>query len=73
MNSDQFEGKWKQLKGSVKQRWGMLTDYDITLLSGKKDELIGKLQERYGTSREQAEKELTDFLTIPDRRRRRSA
>ncbi|MGA8029425.1 MAG: CsbD family protein, partial [Bryobacteraceae bacterium] len=45
MNSDQFEGKWKQLKGSVKQRWGKLTDDDITMLSGKKDELVGKLQE----------------------------
>ena len=57
MNSDQFEGKWKQLKGSVKQRWGRLTDDDITALSGKKDELIGKIQERYGISREQAERE----------------
>jgi uncharacterized protein YjbJ (UPF0337 family) len=61
MNSDQFEGKWKQLKGSVKQRWGKLTDDDITMLSGKKDELIGRLQERYGITREQAEKEANEF------------
>jgi uncharacterized protein YjbJ (UPF0337 family) len=61
MNSDQFEGKWKQLKGSVKQRWGKLTDDDLTMLSGKKDELVGRLQERYGITREQAEKEADEF------------
>ncbi|MBV8864753.1 MAG: CsbD family protein [Acidobacteriaceae bacterium] len=61
MNSDQFEGKWKQLKGSVKQRWAKLTDDDVTALSGKKDELIGKLQERYGITREQAQKEADEW------------
>lgn len=61
MNSDQFEGKWKQLKGSVKQRWGKLTDDDVTALTGKKDELVGKLQERYGITREQATKEADEW------------
>lgn len=61
MNSDQFEGKWKQLKGNVKQRWGKLTDDDITTLSGKKDELVGKLQERYGITREQAQREADEW------------
>lgn len=61
MNSDQFEGKWKQLKGTVKQRWGKLTDDDVTTLSGKKDELIGKLQERYGITREQAQREADEW------------
>lgn len=61
MNSDQFEGKWKQLKGSVKQQWGKLTDDDVTRMTGKKDELIGKLQERYGITREQALKEADDW------------
>jgi uncharacterized protein YjbJ (UPF0337 family) len=61
MNSDQFEGKWKQLKGSVKQQWGKLTDDDVSSLSGKKDQLIGKLQERYGITREQAMKEADDW------------
>ena len=61
MNSDQFEGKWKQLKGSVKQRWGKLTDDDVTMLSGKKDELVGKLQERYGITREQAMREADEW------------
>ena len=61
MNQDQFEGKWKQLKGTVKQRWGKLTDDDITTLSGKKDELVGKIQERYGITREQAEREADEW------------
>jgi uncharacterized protein YjbJ (UPF0337 family) len=61
MNSDQFEGKWKQLKGNVKQRWGKLTDDDVTALSGKKDQLVGKLQERYGITREQAMKEADEW------------
>ncbi|MFL6354249.1 MAG: CsbD family protein [Bryobacteraceae bacterium] len=61
MNSDQFEGKWKQLKGQVKQRWGKFTDDDITALSGKKDELVGKIQERYGITREQAETEADEW------------
>lgn len=61
MNSDQFEGKWKQLKGNVKQRWAKLTDDDVTALSGKKDELVGRIQERYGITREQAEKEANEW------------
>jgi uncharacterized protein YjbJ (UPF0337 family) len=61
MNSDVFEGKWKQLKGSVKQRWGKLTDDDLTQLSGKKDELVGKLQERYGYTKEQATREADEW------------
>lgn len=61
MNSDVFEGKWKQLKGSVKQRWGKLTDDDLTHVSGKKDELVGKLQERYGYTREQAMREADEW------------
>jgi uncharacterized protein YjbJ (UPF0337 family) len=63
MNSDQVEGKWKQMKGAVKQQWGKLTDDDFTVLSGKKDELIGKLQERYGYTREQAAKEADAWAT----------
>lgn len=61
MNSDQFEGQWKQLKGKVKQRWGKLTDDDLTALSGKKDELVGRIQQRYGITREQAEKEADEW------------
>lgn len=61
MNSDQFEGKWKQLKGSVKQRWGKLTDDDVMTMSGTKDELVGRLQERYGITREQALREADEW------------
>ncbi|MBV8572045.1 MAG: CsbD family protein [Acidobacteriaceae bacterium] len=61
MNSDQFEGKWKQLKGTLKQRWAKLTDDDVTALSGKKDELVGRIQERYGITREQAEREADEW------------
>jgi uncharacterized protein YjbJ (UPF0337 family) len=61
MNSDQFEGKWKQLKGSVKQRWAKLTDDDLTFISGKKDQLVGRLQERYGITREQAQREADEW------------
>jgi uncharacterized protein YjbJ (UPF0337 family) len=57
MNWDQIEGKWKQVKGSAKQQWAKLTDDDLTYISGKKDELIGRIQERYGISREEAQRQ----------------
>jgi uncharacterized protein YjbJ (UPF0337 family) len=61
MNWDQVEGNWKQLKGKIKEKWGKLTDNDLTTLSGKKDQLAGLLQQRYGYAKDQAEKELDDF------------
>jgi uncharacterized protein YjbJ (UPF0337 family) len=54
MNGDQLAGKWKQLKGSVKERWGKLTDSDLTIIEGKKDQLVGRIQERYGITKEMA-------------------
>jgi uncharacterized protein YjbJ (UPF0337 family) len=57
MNWDQVEGKWKQFTGSARERWGKLTDDDIQTLTGKKDHLVGKLQERYGIAAEEAEKQ----------------
>ena len=48
MNWDQISGNWKQFKGSVKERWGKLTDNDLTVVAGKRDKLAGILQERYG-------------------------
>ncbi len=62
MNWDVLKGNWKQLTGRVKAKWGKLTDDDLTTISGKKDEFIGKLQERYGYQRDRAEKEVDDFL-----------
>ena len=54
MNWDQIKGNWKQVKGAVKAKWGKLTDDDLTFINGKKDELAGKLQERYGYEKEKA-------------------
>ncbi len=59
MNTDQVSGKWKQMKGAAKQQWGKLTDDDLEVIAGKKDELVGKLQERYGMAREEAQKKPT--------------
>ena len=61
MNWDQVEGKWKEFSGQVKQKWNKLTDDDLGRMSGKKDELLGKLQERYGYTKDQASKEVDDF------------
>jgi uncharacterized protein YjbJ (UPF0337 family) len=61
MNWDQIAGNWKQFKGTVKEKWGKLTDDDLEVIEGKKDQLIGRLQERYGYTKEQAEKELNSW------------
>lgn len=63
MNWDQVEGKWKQFSGSIKERWGKLTDDDLTTIGGKKDQLVGRIQERYGISREEAHRQLDDYLS----------
>jgi uncharacterized protein YjbJ (UPF0337 family) len=65
MNWDQVEGHWKQLTGKVNERWGKLTDDDLTAIEVKKDQPAGKLQERYGFAREQAERELDAFARTP--------
>ena len=62
MNWDQVEGNWKQLAGKVKEKWGDLTDNDLTKIAGKRDQLVGVLQERYGFEKDQAEKELDGFF-----------
>jgi uncharacterized protein YjbJ (UPF0337 family) len=61
MNSDQMKGKWKQMKGSVKERWGKLTDDDLDVIDGKHDQLIGRIQERYGIAREAAQKQVDEW------------
>jgi uncharacterized protein YjbJ (UPF0337 family) len=57
MNQDQIEGKWKQMKGSFKEKWGKFTDDDITRFNGNREKIIGALQEKYGQTKEQAQKE----------------
>jgi uncharacterized protein YjbJ (UPF0337 family) len=76
MNWDQIEGKWKQWTGAARERWGKLTDDDLDKLAGKRDQLLGKLQERYGWTREQAEKDLQEWqnnLTAPSGTRTRTS
>ncbi|MGA2404655.1 MAG: CsbD family protein, partial [Syntrophobacteraceae bacterium] len=55
---DQIAGNWKQVKGVVRKKWGKLTDDDVDVIAGKRDILLGKIQERHGIAREEAEKEL---------------
>jgi uncharacterized protein YjbJ (UPF0337 family) len=62
MNKDTIEGNWKQLKGQVQTRWGKLTDDDLTMAAGNTEILRGKIQERYGIAREEAQKQLDDFM-----------
>lgn len=62
MNWDRIEGNWKQFTGKVKEKWGQLTDDDLTSINGRRDQLEGKLQERYGYSKDQVRKEVDDWL-----------
>ncbi len=62
MNSDQLQGKWKQMKGSVKERWGKLTDDDIDIINGQNDQLVGKIQEKYGIAKEEAQRQVEDWI-----------
>ena len=61
MNKDEVGGNWKQVKGKVKEQWGKLTDDDMTVIEGKRDQLVGKIQERYGYAKDQAEKEVDSW------------
>ena len=61
MNWDQIAGKWKQVKGSVKARWGKLTDDDLDVIAGQKDQLVGRVQERYGIAKEEAQRQVDDW------------
>jgi uncharacterized protein YjbJ (UPF0337 family) len=64
MNSDQLQGKWKQLKGSVKERWGKLTDDDVDVINGQNDQLVGKIQEKYGIAKEEAQRQVEDWMRV---------
>ena len=62
MNTDVLKGKWHQLKGEVKSQWGKLTDDDVDRVEGDTERLIGRLQERYGYARQDAQREVNDFI-----------
>ena len=68
MKKDEIGGNWKQLKGKAKEKWGKLTDDDMTVIEGKRDQLVGKIQERYGYAKDQAEKEVSDWERKNDHR-----
>lgn len=61
MNKDIFEGKWTEIKGKLKQKWGKLTDDDITQINGSYEELAGRLQKTYGYQKDQVKKEIDTF------------
>jgi uncharacterized protein YjbJ (UPF0337 family) len=62
MNWTQIEGKWDQVKGQVRSQWAKLTDDDVENLQGKKDQLVGKIVERYGVAKDDAEKQIDTWL-----------
>jgi uncharacterized protein YjbJ (UPF0337 family) len=62
MNWDRVEGNWKQFKGQVRQQWGKLTDDDLDVIEGQRTELAGRLQERYGYAKDEAERHIDTWL-----------
>lgn len=62
MNWDQVKGNWKQLKGGIQERWGKLTNDDLDVINGRREKLIGLIQERYGIAKDQAEVQINRYL-----------
>jgi len=62
MDMNEIKGNWKELKGTVRQKWGKLTDDDVEQVAGRKDVLVGRLQARYGRAKEEAEREVDTWL-----------
>jgi uncharacterized protein YjbJ (UPF0337 family) len=67
MNWSVIEGKWRQLKGELRSKWGKLTDDDLVSLDGKRESLVGKIVERYGMMKDDAERQVDDWLHSIDR------
>lgn len=61
MNSDRWRGQWKQVKGRIKEQWGRLTDDDLDVIAGKRQQLLGRIQERHGIAREEAQRQVERF------------
>jgi uncharacterized protein YjbJ (UPF0337 family) len=68
MNADTFKGNWKQLKGKAKAKWGKLTDDELTQIEGNYDQFVGKVQERYGETREATEKKVSEWFESLNKR-----
>ncbi|MGM0564308.1 MAG: CsbD family protein [Pseudomonadota bacterium] len=64
MNKNTIEGNWNEFKGKVKEKWGQLTDDQLDVIDGKRDRLKGEIQQAYGVSRENAEKQVEEFETL---------
>lgn len=62
MNADQLKGKWEQFTGDAKRQWGKLTDDDMTVVEGDREKLVGKIRERYGKTKDEAEKDVSDWI-----------
>jgi uncharacterized protein YjbJ (UPF0337 family) len=61
MNQDRMEGNWKKVKGKVKETWGKLTDDDLDVIAGKRDQLLGRIQQRHGIAKDEAERQFETF------------
>ena len=61
MNNDILAGNWKQFKGNMLEQWGKLTDDDLNVAAGCRDQIAGKLQERYGIAKDEADRQVKDF------------
>jgi uncharacterized protein YjbJ (UPF0337 family) len=70
MNWDRIEGNWKEFKGKAKQQWGKLTDDDLSYINGRRDELSGRIQQRYGYAKDQADREIDTWLQASDQANR---
>jgi uncharacterized protein YjbJ (UPF0337 family) len=66
MNWDRIEGNWKQFKGKAKEQWGKLTDDDLDVAAGMRDQLVGRIQERYGIAKDEAERQIDDWSRRDD-------
>jgi uncharacterized protein YjbJ (UPF0337 family) len=67
MNQDRIQGRWKQFKGKVKEQWGKLTDDDLDVIAGRRDQLLGRIQQRHGLAKDEADRQVREFeRTHPD-------
>lgn len=68
MNNDTIQGQWKQLSGNIKKQWGRLTDDDLKVAAGSQQYLAGKIQERYGVTKDEAHRQIDQFITTVDKK-----
>lgn len=61
MNEDRLQGRWKEIKGKVRERWGQLTEDDLDVIAGRREQLLGRIQQRHGLAREEAERQVQDW------------